>query len=39
VHGGHIHVTGKAPDQLQWEFGLRLRSPAQQKKVKEAAAA
>jgi 5-methylcytosine-specific restriction endonuclease McrA len=39
VHGGHIRVTGKAPDQLQWELGLRLRSPAQQKEVKEAAAA
>jgi hypothetical protein len=26
VHDGHIRVSGKAPDQLCWEFGLRLRS-------------
>src|SRR5919109_1170301 len=25
VHDGHIRVTGKAPDQLHWELGLRLR--------------
>jgi hypothetical protein len=23
IHGGRIRVTGRAPDALVWEFGLR----------------
>jgi hypothetical protein len=23
IHGGRIRVTGRAPDELVWEFGLR----------------
>jgi 5-methylcytosine-specific restriction endonuclease McrA len=36
IHGGHIRVTGKAPDQLHWELGLRLR-PRETQEVRRAA--
>jgi 5-methylcytosine-specific restriction endonuclease McrA len=36
IHGGYIRVTGKAPDQLRWELGLRLR-PREGKEVRRAA--